>query len=128
MRQEWIELYRIDEIQGDLTTPGYSVPLTEDFLKAHSMLVVDTRHFSPTFTARLLESMGDLDDQIDGLLVHSENFQAISLLQARYRGSTKCIYIDPPYNTDAGPVRAPLSFFEHCDVSAGVRRPQKGRF
>lgn len=104
LRQEWIDLYGIDEIAGDLTRPGYSVPLTADFLKAHSMLIVDTRHFSPTFTARLVEAMGDLDEQIDGLLIHSENFQALSLLQARFRGATKCIYIDPPYNTDAGPI------------------------
>lgn len=31
--------------------------------------------------------------------VNSENFQALSLMQARYRGEVQCIYIDPPYNT-----------------------------
>jgi adenine-specific DNA-methyltransferase len=104
LRQEWVELYAIDEIKGNLTRPAYSVPLTMDFLKAYPTLVVDTRHFSPAFTARLVESMGDLDEQTDGVLIHSENFQALSLMQARYRGTAKCIYIDPPYNTDAGPI------------------------
>jgi adenine-specific DNA-methyltransferase len=35
----------------------------------------------------------------DGLLVHSENWQALNLLQERYRERVKCVYIDPPYNT-----------------------------
>src|SRR5207237_123794 len=39
-----------------------------------------------------------------GLLVNSENFQALNLLQARYREQVDCVYIDPPYNTDAGPI------------------------
>ena len=36
--------------------------------------------------------------------MHGENFQALNLLQARYREQVKCIYIDPPYNTDASPI------------------------
>lgn len=103
-REEWVRLFAIDEIKGDLTTPGYSVPLNGDFLKAHSTLVVDTRHFGTDLTAQMLEEMGDLEDQTDGVLLHSENFQALSLTQARYRETLKCIYIDPPYNTDAGPI------------------------
>ncbi len=98
-REEWVKLCAIDEIEGDLTTPGYSSPLTPDFLKAHSTLTVDTRNFDAGFTARLLEAIGDLDEQTDGVLFHSENFQALSLMQSRYREKVKCIYIDPPYNT-----------------------------
>jgi adenine-specific DNA-methyltransferase len=40
-----------------------------------------------------------LDEALDGLLIKSENFQALNLLMERYRGQVKCIYIDPPYNT-----------------------------
>ena len=36
----------------------------------------------------------------DGLLIHSENFQALNLLLEKYRERVKCIYIDPPYNTE----------------------------
>ena len=77
-REEWVKLFAIDEIKGDLTTPGYSKPLTPEFLKAHPTLVVDTRHFDADFTARLLEAIGDVDEQTDGVLFHSENFQALS--------------------------------------------------
>jgi len=96
---EWVKLFAIEEIQGDLIKPGYSKPLTPAFLKAHPTLVVDTRHFDAGFTARLLEAIGDVDTQADGVLFHSENFQALSLMQTRYREQVKCIYIDPPYNT-----------------------------
>jgi len=33
------------------------------------------------------------------LLIHGENFQALTLLRARYEGQVRCVYIDPPYNT-----------------------------
>ena len=35
----------------------------------------------------------------DGLLVHSENWQALNLIQEKYKEQIKCIHIDPPYNT-----------------------------
>jgi adenine-specific DNA-methyltransferase len=98
-REEWVRLFAINEIKGDLTTQGYSKPLTVNFLKANPYLVLDTRHFSDDFKRRLLASFDDIDEQCDGLLIHSENFQALNLLMERYRGQVKCIYIDPPYNT-----------------------------
>ena len=51
--------------------------------------MVDTRHFDRDFADRLLAALSDagpLDEQTDGLLVHGENFQALSLLQARCPG------------------------------------------
>ena len=45
--------------------------------------MVDTRHFAFDFTSRLLEAVGFVDEQIDGIVFHSENFQALSLIQAR---------------------------------------------
>jgi adenine-specific DNA-methyltransferase len=98
-REEWVRLFAIDEIKGDLTTPGYGVPLTVEFLKAHATLVVDTRHFGDDFTSRLLDRLEATDERTDGLLVHSENFQGLSLLQKRYQEQIDCVYIDPPYNT-----------------------------
>ena len=101
---EWVQLLAIDKIKGDLTTPCYSKKLKPEFLKANPTLVVDTRHFDSVFTEHLLDAIGDLDEQIDGVLVHSENFQALSMIRARYRGQVQCVYIDPPYNTDASAI------------------------
>ena len=103
-QEEWVKLFAIDEIQGDLTTPSYSKKLKPEFLKGHPTLVVDTRHFDMGFTSRLVEAIGDMDKQTDGVLFHSENFQALAMMHASNRKKVKCIYIDPPYNTDAGPI------------------------
>ena len=84
-REEWVRLFAIDEINGDLMKPWYSKPLKPEFLKAHPTLVLDTRHFDAGLTERLLEAIGEVDAQTDGALFHSENFQALSLMQERYR-------------------------------------------
>jgi adenine-specific DNA-methyltransferase len=65
-------------------------------------LPIDTRHFPEDFKERLLEKLteaADLDDLLDGLMIKSENWQGLNLLQEKYRGAVKCVYIDPPYNT-----------------------------
>jgi adenine-specific DNA-methyltransferase len=124
-RAEWVKLFAIDEIkagtpapvakQGELIsastaksqtpTPGYSVPLAVEFLKANPFLVLDTKFFPEEFKERLLADdkilggAATLDAATNGLIIHGENFHALSLLQARFRGQVKCIYIDPPYNT-----------------------------
>lgn len=98
-REEWVNLFAIDEIKGDLTTPGYTNPLTVEFIKSNPTLVIDTRNFEGSFSDRLIQGLGDLTELTDGVLCNSENFQALTLLQRRYRQQVKCVYIDPPYNT-----------------------------
>lgn len=103
-RNEWVRLFAIDEIQGDLTTEAYSNPLTLEFLKQNPFLVLDTAFFSALFKHKLLKSMENIDEQCNGLLINSDNFQGLQLLQEKYREGVKCTYIDPPYNTNATPI------------------------
>ncbi|WP_288320525.1 site-specific DNA-methyltransferase [uncultured Haemophilus sp.] len=70
-----------------------------ELCKNYPHLVVDTALFEPTFQADVLREIEHLDDKTNGLLIHSDNFQALNLLQERYKEQVKCIYIDPPYNT-----------------------------
>ncbi|HHQ69474.1 MAG TPA: site-specific DNA-methyltransferase [Halothiobacillaceae bacterium] len=98
-REEWIKLFAIDEIQADLHNPGFTRPLTVEFLKANNKLVLDTRFFDDNFKARLVASIENFDEQCDGLLIHSENFQALNLLQENFKDQIHAVYIDPPYNT-----------------------------
>ncbi|MDD2229493.1 MAG: DNA methyltransferase [Candidatus Cloacimonetes bacterium] len=101
---EWIKLYAIDEIEGDTTCPAFTNPLTINFLKVNDKLMLDTRFFDEVFKAKLLSSIQGFDEQCDGLLIHSENFQMINLLIERYREQVKCIYIDPPYNAKSSEI------------------------
>ena len=86
--EEWRELLGIDDADRSVS-----------FLKSRPTLPLDTRHFDADFTDRLLASFDDLDGMIDGLLVHSENWQALNLMRTQYRQQVKCVHIDPPYNT-----------------------------
>ncbi len=115
--EEWSKLFTIDEIEGDAISPAYSEPLTVDFLKANNKLVLDTRFFDDTFKARLLNSIEDFDEHCDGLLIHSENFQALNLLQERFRKQVKCIYIDPPYNAQSSEILYKNSYKESSWLS-----------
>lgn len=62
-------------------------------------LVLDTKFFSIDFKNKLLSEFDNLDEHIDGVLINSENFGALNLLQERYKEQVKTVYIDPPYNT-----------------------------
>jgi adenine-specific DNA-methyltransferase len=98
-REEWVRLFAIDKVEATLVAPGYSSPLTIEFLRARQDLVLDTRHFRQGFTERLVGSWPDLDELIVGIAIHSDNYQALQLLHARFRSAVQCIYVDPPFNT-----------------------------
>lgn len=98
-RKEWVCLFAIDEIKGDMMTEGYSEPLTEKFLEDNPFLVLDTKFFSAEFKHKLVGSMEKVDEECNGLLINSENFQALELLQDKYRETVRGMYYDPPYNT-----------------------------
>ena len=98
-REEWVNLFAINKIVGDLSTEAYSEPLTEEFLNQNPHLVLDTAHFPNSFKYKLLSSFDNVEEGIKGLLVNSENFHALRLLKEKYAHSVKCVYIDPPYNT-----------------------------
>ena len=96
---EWKALFHIDDEVNLLNVRMDKTGKRIEFLKAHPTLVLDTKHFDQDFVDRVLASFDDFDSLIDGLLIHSENWQALNLLQECYREQVKCIYIDPPYNT-----------------------------
>ncbi|MBN2396228.1 MAG: site-specific DNA-methyltransferase [Candidatus Atribacteria bacterium] len=62
-------------------------------------LPLDTRFF-PDNEIQLLSIFNDLDDKLDGLLIHSENYQALVTLLEKYKSRIRCIHIDPPYNSE----------------------------
>lgn len=86
---QWLALFNVN-------TSGLNAA---ELCKNYPHLVVDTALFEPSFQADVLNNLHDLDEKTNGLLIHSDNFQALNLLQERYKEQVKCIYIDPPYNT-----------------------------
>ncbi len=112
-REEWRTLFATDEVSNgeDLIggIDGFNIGNLNDSasLDANPYLVVDTRHFDRNFKDRLLAAISDvghLEEQTDGFLIHGENFQALNLMHSRYGKQIQCVYLDPPYNTDATPI------------------------
>jgi Adenine specific DNA methylase Mod len=64
----------------------------------HKYLPIDTKYFKD-LEIDLLASFDNLDEALDGHLIHSDNYQALNTLQERYKETIQCIYIDPPFNT-----------------------------
>ena len=96
---EWNILYGIgEEKQSTLASFGND-GINEAYLKENPYLVIDTKFFGQEFKDRLLSSFDDINEAVGGLMVNSENWQALNLMQEKYKKKVKCIYIDPPYNS-----------------------------
>jgi len=68
---------------------------------SYKKLPIDTKHFDDEFKFILLEKISekyDLDDLLDGLLIKSENWQALNTIFNKYKEKVQTIYIDPPFN------------------------------
>lgn len=126
-REEWVKLFAIDEIKADEFTHAYSEPLTEDFLKENPFLVLDTAFFSSDFKKELLSEIDNIDEQCDGLIINSENFQGLQLIQERYKGKVKCVYIDPPYNAKSSEILYKNTFKHSSWLSLMDNRLPLGR-
>jgi len=94
---EWKELF------------GIEVKNKKDLIERNTLdgkewkkLPIDTKYFDEEFKWKLLTALSknnDLDEILDGILIKSENFQALNLLLNKYYEKVQTIYIDPPFNT-----------------------------
>ena len=103
--KQWAE-WKTLGVKGEtaLFSPKGGAAKRMKFLDNNPSLPVDTGNFPPEFKDLLLAQFSDIDDATDGVLIHGENWQALNLIQEMYRGRVKCVYIDPPYNTDASAI------------------------
>lgn len=114
---EWITLFAIDEIKASASADmfsekkvGFSNPLTIEFLKQNPFLALDTAFFSSDFKWKLISEIDNFDDKCDGILINSENFQALKAIENRIKNNVDGIYVDPPYNTSASEIIYKNSF------------------
>ena len=73
--------------------------LKDDELTTNPYLPVDTKYLSDELKVKILSTFDDLDEQTDGVLIKSDNFQALNTLMSKYKEQIDLIYIDPPFNT-----------------------------
>ncbi|WP_224338343.1 site-specific DNA-methyltransferase [Haloprofundus halobius] len=94
--EQWEDVYNTNQWDTDLKWQG---EFDQTFLNNHPYVMIDTALFDDGFKLKLLSAFEDLEEATDGVLVNSENFQALNLLIEKYRNEVDCTYIDPPYNT-----------------------------
>jgi len=95
--KEWNELGIIDDnfkkeeiIQRDST---------ESLNPKYKFLPIDTRYFKD-LELDILSLFDNLDKELDGWLIHSENYQALNTILSKFKEKVQTIYIDPPFNKE----------------------------
>lgn len=73
--------------------------IQEDELIKNEFLPVDTKYLNDELKYKILSSFDNLDEVTDGVLIKSDNFQALNTILPKYKGLIDLIYIDPPFNT-----------------------------
>lgn len=62
-------------------------------------LPIDTKYFKD-IEIEILELFDNLDDELDGWLIKSENYQALNTILSKFKEKVQTIYIDPPFNKE----------------------------
>jgi adenine-specific DNA-methyltransferase len=62
-------------------------------------LVLDTQFLPEDLKWKLLASIDNLDEKTNGLLINSENWQALTFASSKLGKRVDCIYLDPPFNS-----------------------------
>jgi len=93
--QEWQALGIVDE-SFNLNDVLKNNNLTEKY----KHLPIDTRYFKD-LELEILSLFDDLDNQLDGWLIKSENYQALNTILPKFKEKVQTIYIDPPFNLDS---------------------------
>src|SRR5690625_304829 len=104
--QEWKSLFGIEcSLNNSQLKINKEAPISLDELTIDNLpltikyAVLDTKFFSEAFKDKLIAEFYNLDEETNGLLINSENFQALNLMQEKYRERISAEVIDPPYNT-----------------------------
>jgi len=91
--EEWYLLDIVDE--------NFKVDdiLKRDSLKEkYQFLPIDTKYFEEL--KEKIEEIFDVDRELDGWLIKSENWQALNTILPKFREKVQTIYIDPPFNKE----------------------------
>ncbi|MEM4773164.1 MAG: DNA methyltransferase, partial [Nanoarchaeales archaeon] len=68
--------------------------------KDYQFLPIDTRYFDEEIKYELLSLFDNLDQELDGWLIKSENYQALITILPKFKEKVQTIYIDPPFNKE----------------------------
>ena len=61
-------------------------------------LPIDTKYFKD-IEFKILNCFENLDKELDGIIIKSDNFQALNTIYSKYSEDIDLVYINPPFNT-----------------------------
>jgi adenine specific DNA methylase Mod len=101
--KEWKELgivgdnFKIEEIFNKSQSNLFS--MDEKINEKYKHLPIDTKYFKD-IEVDILELFNNLDEELDGWLIKSENYQALNTILPKFKEKFQTIYIDPPFNKE----------------------------
>jgi len=96
--EEWAELRIRRNIDKDRIIQNHANgnTLNRTFYK----LPLDTQYFSD-LRFELLDYFDEIFTNVDGTLIHSDNYQGLNSIKNLYNNTIDSIYIDPPFNKES---------------------------
>jgi len=91
---EWNELEIIEEDFKKEKIISKDKKLDEKY----SEFPIDTKFFKD-IEGNIIGYFNNLDDELDGYLIKSDNYQALNTISKKIKNKIDLIYIDPPFNT-----------------------------
>jgi adenine specific DNA methylase Mod len=96
--KEWKELGIIDD-DFDKNKIIQKAVTGKELNKKYQFLPIDTKYFKD-LEIEILSLFDNLDNQLDGWLIKSENYQALNTILPKFKEKVQTIYIDPPFNKE----------------------------
>ncbi|ADY73243.1 DNA methylase N-4/N-6 domain protein [Desulfurobacterium thermolithotrophum DSM 11699] len=91
--EEW---YLLDIIEEGFGVDG--ILKNGELNEKWKFLPVDTKYFNGL--KEKIEEIFDIDEELDGRLIKSENWQALNTILPKHKEKIQTIYIDPPFNKE----------------------------
>ena len=64
------------------------------------MLPIDTKYF-PELKDEIVALFENIDEELDGYLIKSENWQALNTILPKFKDEIQTLYSDPPFNKES---------------------------
>ena len=94
--KEWKDLTLVDD---NFNKNNIINMLDESLNPDYKFLPIDTKYFKD-IELDIIGLFDDLDNELDGRLIHSENYQALNTILPKFKEKRQTMYIDPPFNKD----------------------------
>ncbi|MEM0480952.1 MAG: site-specific DNA-methyltransferase [Candidatus Aenigmatarchaeota archaeon] len=101
IKNQIVDWYLLDLINEDFDPRKILIPKItgKGINPKYQFLPIDTKYFKD-LEFEILDLFDNLDYELDGWLIKSENYQALNTILPKFKEKVQTIYIDPPFNKE----------------------------